>query len=185
MFLKESNDYWDEHLKLDFKIYNNNGIGKLEIYVHNILIKEVIDHNDKIIDFFYNRRLNMFATTSFDGFAFIYILPSKLFCALKHPNNLYFDKIFLSANPFPTIITYEEKSCTFRVYSLSGILIRTVTKDIKFKEKINIKIKPIFNTLGGAYKDKINITFKKDKTIINEYYNLPFFEFEHKEIDFI
>ena len=185
VFKKESNDYWDEHLKLDFKIYNNNGIGKLEIYVHNILIKEVIDHNDKIIDFFYNRRLNMFATTSFDGFAFIYILPSKLFCALKHPNNLYFDKIFLSANPFPTIITYEEKSCTFRVYSLSGILIRTVTKDIKFKEKINIKIKPIFNTLGGAYKDKINITFKKDKTIINEYYNLPFFEFEHKEIDFI
>ena len=185
VYRKESNDYWDEHLKLDFKIYNNNGIGKLEIYAHNLLIKEIIDHNDKIIDFFYNRRLNMFATTSFDGFAYIYILPSKLFCALKHPNKLYFDKIFLSANPFPTIITYEEESCTFRVYSLSGILIRTVTKDINFTEKINIKIKPIFNTLGGAYKDKINIIFKKDKTIINEYYNLPFFEFDHKETDFI
>ena len=184
-FRKEPNNYWDEQLKLDFKIYNNNGIGKLEIYANNLLIKEVIDHNDKIIDFYYNRRLNMFATTSFDGFAYIYILPSKLFCAIKHPSNLYFDKIFLSANPFPTIITYEEVSCTFRVYSLSGILIRTVIKDKKFKENIHIKIKPIFNTLGGAYKDKINITFKRDKTIINEYYNLPFFEFEHKEKDFI
>jgi len=185
VYKKESKDYWDEYLKLDFKIYNNNGIGKLEIYAHNLLIKEVIDHNDKIIDFYYNRRLNMFATTSFDGFAYIYILPCKLICALKHPNNLYFDKIFLSANPFPTIITYEEKSFTFRAYSLSGILIRTVTKEIKFKEKTNIKIKPIFNTHGGTYKDKINITFTKDKTIINEYYNLPFFNFEHKEKDFI
>jgi hypothetical protein len=125
----------------------------------------------------------MFATTSFDGFAYIYILPSKLFCALKHPNKSYFDKIFLSANPFPTIITYEEENCTFRVYSLSGLLIRAVTKDIK--EKIKIKVKPIFNTLGGTYKDKINITFKQDKTIINEYYNLPFFEFERKETDYI
>ena len=183
VYKKESKDYWDEYLKLDFKIYNNNGIGKLEIYVHNLLIKEVIDHNDKIIDFYYNRRLNMFATTSFDGFAYIYVLPCKLICALKHPNNLYFDKIFLSANPFPTIITYEKESFTFRVYSLSGILIRTVTKDIK--EKVNIKIKPIFNIKGGTYKDKINITFTKDKAIIKEYYNLPFFNFEHKEKDFI
>ena len=177
----ESNEYWDEHLKLDFKIYNNNGIGKLEVYGHNILINEIMDHNDKIIDFYYNRRLNMFATTSFDGFAYIYILPCKLFCGIKHPSNSYFDKIFLSANPFPTIITYEEDSCTFRAYSLSGILIRTVTKDIKCEEKSKIKIESLFNTLGGTYKDKLKISFKKDKTTITEYYNLPFFDFEHKE----
>ena len=54
----------------------------------------------------------MFATTSLDGFACIYILPDKLISSIKHPNNLYFDKIFLSSNPFSTIIAYEKNNNT-------------------------------------------------------------------------
>jgi hypothetical protein len=182
-FNNEYNDYWDEHNNISFNINNYNNIGKLEIYKNNILIKELIDHNDRIIDFFYNRRLNMYATTSYDGFACIYIYPYKLFCMIKHPKNLYFDKIYLSANPFPTIITYEEKERIFTTYSLSGMIIKKVKIESSNEDKQNkFEIKPIFNVFGGVFKDKIKISFNLDKKIKNEYYNIPFFDIEYKEI---
>jgi hypothetical protein len=182
-FNNEYNDYWDEHNNISFNINNYNNIGKLEIYKNNILIKELIDHNDRIIDFFYNRRLNMYATTSYDGFACIYIYPYKLFCMIKHPKNLYFDKIYLSANPFPTIITYEEKERIFTTYSLSGMIIKKVKIESSNEDKQNkFEIKPIFNVFGGVFKDKIKISFNMDKKIKNEYYNIPFFDIEYKEI---
>ena len=176
----DSNDYWDEQLKIEFKIYNEYGIGKLELYKNNILINEIIDHSDKIIDFFYNRRLNMFATTSYDGFASVYILPNKLFCMIKHPK-LYFDKIFLSSNPFPTIITYGKSKKIFCSYSMSGILIMEAQIKNKKEYESEIKIEPIFNIYGGATKDKLKISFKSDKKTINEYYNLPFFYLDYIE----
>ena len=176
----DSNDYWDEQLKIEFKIYNDYGIGKLELYKNNILINEIIDHSDKIIDFFYNRRLNMFATTSYDGFASVYILPNKLFCMIKHPK-LYFDKIFLSSNPFPTIITYGKSKKIFCSYSMSGILIMEAQIKNKKEYESEIKIEPIFNIYGGATKDKLKISFKSDKKTINEYYILPFFYLDYIE----
>ena len=177
----ESNDYWDEQLKIYIKLYNDYNIGKLEIYKNNILISEIIDHNDIIIDFFYNRRLNMFATTSYDGFICVYILPGKLFCVIKNHNNLFFDKIFLSSNPFPTIIAFVKKTNTFWVYSLSGILIRKAKTQIKPEEGIEIEIEPIFNTNGGTFKDKLKVIFKSENKIVNEYYNLPFLDLDYKE----
>jgi len=181
-FNNEYNDYWDESINIDF-IINNNNLGKLEIYKNNILIDEIIDHNDIIIDLFYNRRLNMFATTSYDSFIYIYILPNKLFSMIKHPKNLFYDNIFLSANPFPTVIGYEKNENILTTYSLSGMLIKRVKIDNLAQYNFNeIELKPIFNIYGGAFKDKLQITIKFDKKIINEYYSLPFFEIEYKEI---
>ena len=155
----------------------------MEIYKNNILIDEIIDHNDIIIDLFYNRRLNMFATTSYDSFIYIYILPNKLFSMIKHPKNLFYDNIFLSANPFPTVIGYEKNENILTTYSLSGMLIKRVKIDNLAQYNFNeIELKPIFNIYGGAFKDKLQITIKFDKKIINEYYSLPFFEIEYKEI---
>ena len=65
----------------------------------------------------------MFATISLDGLACIYIIPNKLFSIIKHSNK-YYDKIFLSSNPFPTIITYEKQNNTLTSYSINGILIK-------------------------------------------------------------
>ena len=182
-YSNEYNDYWDEQLNINFNIDNDNKFGKLEIYKDNILIKEIIDHNDIIIDFYYNRRLNMFATTSYDGFVCIYIYPNKLISMIKHPKNLYFDKVFLSANPFPTIITFEENENIFTTYSLSGMLIKKVKIENLYEDKRNdVEIKPIFNALGGTYKDKIKITVKSMKKVKNEFYSIPFFDMEYKEI---
>ncbi len=116
----------------------------------------------------------MFATTSYDSYALIYILPNKLFSIIKHPNNLYFDKIFLSSNPFPTIITYEKQNNKFISYSLSGIII----KERKIKSKIN-KIEPIFNVHGGAKIDRIKIY--NNELSECTLFNLPFFEHYNNE----
>ena len=148
---------------------------KLKIYVNDKYKCEIIDHNDKIINVFYNPRLNMFATTSYDGLICIYIFPNKLFSIIKHSKNLFFDKVFLSSNPFPTIITFEKINNTISIYSLSGLLF----KEIKLCEgKNDIEIIPIFYSNKGAYKDKIILKYEKEKYKI---YNLPFFD-EYKKL---
>ena len=167
---KESNiNLIDNKSSIDLKIDNDNKLGKLEVFIDNILITEIIDHNDKIIDKFFNERLNMFATTSYDGFAFIYILPNKLFSIIKHPKNLYFDKIFLSSNPFPSIITFEKQNNILTSYSLSGLLIKE-----KKINKSNIEIIPFFNIDGGIIIDRIKVFNNTNE--YNKIYNLPFFD---------
>ena len=185
-FNNEYNDYWDEQFNIDFRINNIDNFGKLEVYINNNLISEIIDHNDIIIDLFYNRRLNMFATTSYDGFICVYILPNKLFCMIKHPNNLFYDKVYLSANPFPSIIGYEKDNNILTSYSLSGMKIKKYQIEKQIDEKISeLTIEPVFNTYGGAFKDKLKIIIKDDKRILNKFYNLPFFEKEYKEIIYL
>ena len=116
----------------------------------------------------------MFATTSYDGLACIYLMPNKLFSVIEHPKNLYFDKIYLSSNPFPTIITFEKKNNIFRTYTLNGIFIKEKQiKEKQIKEKdIEIKIEYIFNIYGGETIDRIKIYNDSSPTI----YNLPFFD---------
>jgi len=63
--------YWEENLDIGFRIDKNDNFGKIEVTLRNSVINKIYDHNDKIIDVFCNQRLNMFATTSLDGFALI------------------------------------------------------------------------------------------------------------------
>ena len=135
-----------------------------------------MDHNDDILHIFYNKRLNMFAFTSKDGFIYIYIIPNKLFSVIKHPDNRYYNKVYLSANPFPTIVAFDERNKYLTSYSLSGIMIKKVK--IKEKEKDNIEISPIFNIYGGAFKDRIKIFSENQNK--NIFCNIPFFD----KIDF-
>ena len=175
-----NDEFWDEKLKFDFKINNDYDIGKLELYNKNILIKEIMDHNDKIIDFFYNRRLNMFATTSFDGFACIYILPNKLFSVIKNLNDSYFNRIFLSSNPYPTIITFEKKSNTMSSYSLSGLLITNI--NVEPKINVKIEINPMLNIYGGNIRDQVKVSIITKKSITNQIYTLPLFDQDSEEL---
>ena len=165
-------DYFGNKLNINFRIDNNDNFGKLEIDLGNNFICKIIDHNDKIIDIFYNKRLNMFATSSLDGTACIYIFPNKLFSIIKQSNNFVIDKIFLSSNPFPTIITFEKKNKILRSYSLSGILIRE--KVIEINDCKGFEINPIFNTCGGGFIDRIKIN--NDSNKFYKIYNLPFFD---------
>ena len=163
-------DYLYDRLDIKFTIDNTDNNGKLKVYHNDFLIKEIVDHNDKIKDIFYNPRLNMFATISLDGLACIYIIPHKLISVIKHPNK-YYDKIFLSSNPFPTIITYEKQNNILTSYSISGILIKQ--KHITMDE-IDITIKPLFNIYGGGNKDRIKAY--NESIGFYELYNIPFFD---------
>ena len=166
--------YWDSDCNISFKIKNKYGSGKLQIFKDGILLKEIIDHSDEISHFFFNRRLNMYVTSSQDGYSCIYILPNKLISIIKHPKNLYFSKVFLSANPYPSIITYEEEKKIFSSYTLSGILINKIELD---KNKIyEIKMWLHFDVCGGCYKDRIEVELKDSKKVKKIFYDLPFFD---------
>ena len=175
-----NDQFWDEQLDINFKINNTYNFGKLEIYSNNFLIYEIIDHNDKINDFFFNKRLNMFCTSSSDGLACIYILPKKLFSVIKNSNKSYFDKVFLCSNPFPAIITFEKKNNLLSSYSLSGLLIKQKKVEIPMDEKIEIS--PILNIYGGNKKDQVKVSIKTDLRIINQIYSLPLLVQESEEI---
>ena len=174
-FINKNNeyfDYWDTDLDLDFKINKENGNGELEIYKNKNLIEELMDHNDDILHIFYNKRLNMFSATSKDGFIYIYLIPNKLFSVIRHPDNRYYNKVFLSSNPFPTIVAYDEENESLTSYSLSGIMIKSIK--IKEKDKENIEITPLFNIYGGTFKDRLKILSKSQSKII--FCNIPFFD---------
>ena len=164
--------YYRDNYNIKFEIDKINNMEKLKIYINEEFKCEIIDHNDTIIDVFYNSRLNMFATTSYDGLVCIYVFPNKLFSIIKHSKNSFFDKIFLSSNPFPHIITFEKNNNTIRSYSLSGLLFKE--KRI-CEDKIDIELIPDFNSYKGTFKDRIKAIFKykKEKYKI---YNLPFFD---------
>ena len=167
----EYKDYWEEPLEIKFIINNNDNMGILKVYKKGKLIDEIADHNNKIIDYFYNRRLNMFATASYDGFICVYILPNKLISMIKHPDNSYFDQVMISSNPFPSIIAFDKKKNNLISYSLSGIIIKNII--LKNDEKKDIKIEPIFNIYGGTFKDRINICYNKGNIHI---LSVPFFD---------
>ena len=97
--------FFEDNKKNKIKIIGNE-FGKVEIYINNIFIKEYYDHKDMITYIHYNKKLNMFVTTSLDGYACIYSFPNKLLSVRKSPYNSYFDFAFLGANPFPSILPY-------------------------------------------------------------------------------
>ena len=174
-FNNKYQDYWEETQNINFRIINNKDVSGLRVYKNDTFLYEINDYNDILIDFFYNRRLNMFATSTYDGFICLYIIPNKLITMIKNPYNSYFSKIFLSANPFPSIIAFDKNEKILISYSLSGLFI----KKIKLLENISdFQIFPLFNVYGGTFKDRIFIFSQKGHFSI---LNVPFFNNE-KEI---
>ena len=112
----------------------------------------------------------MFATTSCDGFICVYMLPNKLITMIKSPNNSYYDKVLLSSNPFPSIISFNEKNNELTSYSLSGIIINTIS--ISYVGNKELIIEPVFNKYGGIFIDRIKISYNNKSKILN----VPFFQ---------
>ena len=147
-------------------------LGKIDIYINNIYIKEYHNHKDTITYIHYNKRLNMFITSSLDGYSCLLSFPNKLLNVIKHPNNGYFDYILLGANPFPFIIAYDKNSQEFYSYSLNGFIIDKIKIPQLIQKNEMIKIFPIFDTNGGTHKDILIINHSKGYLSLN----LPFFE---------
>jgi len=175
---KKENNIIKEYIFKDNK--NNiikilsNEFGKIQIYKNNIYIVGYYDQKDIIKYINYNKRLNMFITTSLDGYSCLYSFPNKLLNVIKHPNNGYFDYILLGSNPFPFIIAYDKINEEFYSYSLNGIYINKIKISELIQNGDIIKIIPLFDTNGGTHKDILIINCGKNNILIN----LPFFEKE-------
>ena len=133
-----------------------------------ILEKKTIlyDHSDSITSISINENLNMFATSSIDGYVHLYILPSfsmvrsiqiskkvKLdinitdydFEESKKKEFLYADNIFLSSSPLPCIVIYILIKRLFKIYSINGQFIGKVEEE---NDTGNIKCPLIFKNLN-------------------------------------
>ena len=135
---------------------------------------EINDHNDKIISLFFNRRLNMFATSSYDGYICIYILPNKLISMIKNERNSYYNQVFLSANPFPSIISFDKNVNKLTSYSINGLFIKSIILDPNI---IDYNITPLFNVYGGNFRDRIIVSSKGYCQI----FNVPFLTINKSE----
>ena len=132
----------------------------------------------------------MMCTTSKDGFVNVYIFPNKLITTLKNPNKgNYFNLAFLSSNPFPSIITFDQKNLEIFSFSINGFKIKKVDLkillDLKEAEK-DLYLFTNFNENGGCFKDRlIFIENLKEKECLYKCYiiRVPFFEKEEKNID--
>ena len=126
----------------------------------NLEIKNKIYlHNDEITSININDNLNMFSTTSLDGYINIHILPSydlvrsiKISLANKnilYGNNddelFYANNIFLSSSPLPCVIAFISSKRIFRIYTINGEFV----EDIQETNNSNyIKCPIIFNDLN-------------------------------------
>ena len=168
--------------------------GKVSVYINGELYDEIYDHTEEITSIDYNKRLNMFCTTSKDGFLCVYMYPNKLITTIKNENGNYFSKAFLSSNPFPSIIAFDKKNKELISYSINGFFIKKEklinlfgVKD-GFKNPKKLGIFSWFNQKGGTSKDRIIIIYTeeriKDKKK-EEYYECPVFTvpFFEKEED--
>ena len=162
--------------------------GKVDIIIKKQFYGELYDHNEEITCIHYNERLNMFCTTSKDGFLNLYIFPNKLMTSIKNPNGNYFNIAFLSSNPFPSIIAFDEKSYELFSYSINGFFINkdSILNLLGLKErKSNLEIYHKFNEKGGTYKDRLIFIEEniKGKSFKCQLFTLPFFEKEEKKYE--
>ena len=184
-------------------IYQNKKIkiigyksGKIEVFKldekgNDELISEFFDHKDEINHVNYNQRLNLICTTSKDGFLNVYSLPNKLITTIKNPNNNNFGLIFLSSNPFPSIIVQEQDSFNIFSYTINGFKIKKANIldlfEIKDEDSIEMYLCSHFNENGGTFKDRLIFieynTKEKDGIYKCHLLRVPFFEEEDKTVD--
>ena len=113
-------------------------------------------HNDEITSININENLNMFVTSSLDGYINMHILPSlELVRSIKlsaynkqynDENDLYYaNNVFLSSSPLACVIAFISSKKLFRIFTLNGEFI----EDIQETNETNyIKCPIIFKDLN-------------------------------------
>ena len=115
-------------------------------------------HTKEITSISINENLNMFASSSRDGFIHIYILPSftmvrsiKISKKIKnnindygYEENLYANNVFLSSSPLPCFTIYILIKKIFRTYSINGEFVCQVDEE----NTGNIKCPIVFHNLN-------------------------------------
>ena len=107
-------------------------------------------HSEPIVSISINDSLNMFATSSKDGYIMIYTLPSfDLVRSIYIPSLfkdesefLYADNVFLSNSPLPSITVFISKKKLFKTFTINGHFMQ----DLKEEENVNCIKNPIVFT---------------------------------------
>ena len=129
-----------------------NCIGNIAIYQIDIekdiwkLYKKIFNQMNSISDININNDLNLFSTSSIDGFINLYTLPTcKLIRAIKCPidskNSGKCNYIFLSESSLPslTIITEDINNCEIFSYSINGTFLNSLKEDKSLDSPLKIK----------------------------------------------
>ena len=108
-------------------------------------------HSDIIISISINDNLNMFATSSKDGYIMLYTYPTfNLIRSIYIPSIfkeekeiLWADNIFLSNYPLPCFTIYIAKKKIYKIYTINGQFIEEIKED---EEITNIKCGYVFTS---------------------------------------
>jgi hypothetical protein len=132
-------------------MFLGNMKGNIKVYKNDFETKtweplyQLNDQMKEITYFDCNNKLNLWASSTIDGYINLYSFPQcKLFRSIKVPTKNC-NYIFLSSSPLPSIIviTYEKKESEIFVYSINGYLI------LRQKEQGNISSPIIFKDLNS------------------------------------
>ena len=101
------------------------------------LRSNLLAHTDEILSISINDNLNMFGSTSKDGYVMLYILPSfNLIRSIYIPflfeeekEFLWAENIFISNYPLPCFTIYISKKKIFKTFTINGHLIGEITED--------------------------------------------------------
>ena len=107
-------------------------------------------HSEPIVSISINDSLNMFATSSKDGYIMIYTLPSfDLVRSIYIPSLfkdesefLYADNVLISNSPLPSITIYISKKKLFKTFTINGHFMQ----DLKEEEGVNSIKNPLVFT---------------------------------------
>ena len=111
-------------------IFSGSNLGSVVVYNNkkNMWKKksQINDHlNMPITSLFFNDNLNIWGSTSYDGYVNIYTFPSnKKITSIKvDSNGVYADYLFIISSPLPSLVIHCKNNLCFYSYSLIGKLI--------------------------------------------------------------
>ena len=115
------------------------------------LVNTLFIHTEPIVSISINDKLNMFATSSKDGYVMIYTFPGfNLIRSIHIPSLfkdesefLYADNIFLSNSPLASITIFISKKRLFKTFTINGHFMQDLEED---KEVNSIKNPFVFTS---------------------------------------
>ena len=144
--------------------------------------KSIYTHNDEITSISINNILNMFATSSLDGYVMIRVLPSfnlvriiKINFSLNYNFSedefFYANNVFLSSSPLPCITLYISSKRIFRSYTINGEFIGDIQETDDSKNITCFKMFSSYNffdyLIYGTDDGYIKIRSFPDMNLIN------------------
>jgi len=129
--------------------------------------KQIWDHGDTITHIFVSDSMQLFCSSSLDGYTNLYTFNGNLLRKFKHPSGFPIHYSVLGQNPLPCLLMYSREDGIMYCFSLSGDLI---SKDSDTTKNV------IGFTIGQDSNFNDHITYIKDRDFILTARKLPTLE---------